>query len=508
MSLFETLTGPGIHPVSESSSKPTFTFTAATRQISHLADVFQAVSSINNQALMMISPRGISIYSESNHVMNAHSTIDPSLFSTYNFYSEDTCNNTQDSHPISEELRFGIDLKLISDSFNSVPTPNVGTTIIRKKRSSSNRNNSNIGNHPDDEEEEESPGGGGDGSISGDVTCYITYNGDGTPLIIEFEDAFISEKIEFLTFYTDLKSPYDDENMDDVDEDVNVGLTINREEVEFDLILKSDVLANLLKDLQQIATVDLYMYVSNEISTLGESKKRKKSRNKQQSSPRRGPQFIRNEVNFISKGPIGHSKLIFPNEKTILEKISVYEQGLQTDEGRSTTTMIPANKAIVACYNFANFNKIFRSVRLSSKCKISKDLSGTLSVQLLCKNSRLPGYSGTLIMFNMLGLSSISENYALEHYKEEQVEKTKDEPLTINNIFDDEAYEYRSNSTTMVSEDISTGLIDEYEVLGGNDSTSEPMVQVDTTITASERRGRDMENIEERGALVEIPLFL
>ena len=58
-------------------------------------------------------------------------------------------------------------------------------------------------------------------------------------------------------------------------------------------MVRCDVLTNLLQDLNQINTENLFIYVAE------------------------------NTLNFISNGPIGTSKLIFPNDKTILEKLEI-----------------------------------------------------------------------------------------------------------------------------------------------------------------------------------------
>lgn len=128
-------------------------------------------------------------------------------------------------------------------------------------------------------------------------------------------------------------------------------LVINYNEVQFELILKSDVFTNLLADLHQINTLDLFICISNEIKTLGKNRRAtNQSRIK----------FTDNQLNFISKGPIGHLKLIYPSEKTILEKLLIYGKNSNDD-------MSPINTSLISCYNFANFFHIYKAVRLSSQ---------------------------------------------------------------------------------------------------------------------------------------------
>ena len=100
------------------------------------------------------------------------------------------------------------------------------------------------------------------------------------PLVIEFEDTYILEKLEFYTYIIELGM-----------EDDNLG--IDYERVEMEAMVRSDVLTNILLDLWQIDTENLFIYAEADTLT------------------------------FISNGPIGTSKLIFPNDKDVLEKLKL-----------------------------------------------------------------------------------------------------------------------------------------------------------------------------------------
>lgn len=280
-------------------------FTASTTHINHLSDIFQALSYINSQGLVIINNGGITIYCENNHIMNGQAIIDVSLFNTYNMVEDNTQND--------KEIRFGIDLSLINHAFDN---------------------------------------------LSATTVCYLSYNGEGSPFTIEFEDNVMSESIEFLTFYLDLTYPYDD-----IDEDEGFDLIVDYNELQYELILKSDLFENLLSDLININTQTVYIYLSN---------------------------YFKNELSFISFGPIGHSKLIYPSERNILEKLEIH-----TKESN-----------VVSSFKFQNFIKIFKSVKLLNKCKITKGLNGVFALQLICKDSNNNAYAGTLITINMLEIES------------------------------------------------------------------------------------------------------
>lgn len=268
-------------------------FTASTTQIAHLSDIFQSLVSINNQAIIRIKETGIAIYSSYNHTFNVNVNIDPLLFSIYSI--------------TGEEFTLGVDLSLIGECFTSV------ASTLKFEKS---------------------------------VTCYLNYQGEGSPLVIEFEDTYILEKLEFYTYIIELGM-----------EDDNLG--IDYERVEMEAMVKSDVLTNILLDLWQIDTENLFIYAEADTLT------------------------------FISNGPIGTSKLIFPNDKDVLEKLEISGD----------------KRYVVSQFSYETFYRIFRAVRLSSKCKLIKDAHGCFSIQLLCKKLPLSGYSGTLVTINMMELN-------------------------------------------------------------------------------------------------------
>lgn len=349
-------------------------FTATTTHVAHLADVFSAVTAISPQALVIVSHKSLIVYAEHNHICNVQLTVEPSLFSSFVFTGSE-----------NDDLRLSVDASLVSNALAAAVPSSV------------------------------KPKTGPNSSSADAVTCYISYKGEGHPLVVEFEDALMSERVEFLTFYTDIIYPYDPVEDGPAD---NYNLIVSHNEIQAEVILKSDVFANLLLDLQQINTTDVYIYISNELRYLGGDKRSNVS-------------FVDNQLNFISRGPIGHLKLIYPTEKSILEKLNVYEKQVDSEYD----DMHPTNASLVACYNFLTFIRIFRAVKLSTKCKIMKDLSGVLSLQLICKNTRMATYPGTLITFNLLEVTSSTNEFDTE-------ESCGQSKGNLNSIFDDESYQY------------------------------------------------------------------
>lgn len=373
---------------SQAPSQASTAFSASTTQISHLADVLSAIVPVSSQALVIISPKGITLYSDYNHICNLQVSLDPSLFTSYNFYSQESQQ---------DELRLCLDVKILADCFNAV-APST------KQRKTSK-----------------------DATVAGETKCFLHYGGEGSLFVVEFEDSTISEQLEFATFYSDILYPYDAWERS-YDREDDYGLILNHSEVQFEVILKSDVFFQVLRDLELVNTVDLFLMVSNKVNYLGNGN-------------RRGPKIIENLLQFVSKGFMGHLKLMYPPEKSILEKLNVYE----LKDGN----MMETNGSITASYNYSILKNVQRAVRLSSKCKIRKDLAGTLSIQLLCRSS-VNLYSGTLMTFNMMESSS------------------EPNPLTSNNFKDmfDDDYQFADERNE----------IEEYQDLG---KVSKPAVMYD-----------------------------
>ena len=138
------------------------------------------------------------------------------------------------------------------------------------------------------------------------------------PLVIEFEDTYILE-LEFYTYIIELGM-----------EDDNLG--IDYEGVEMEAMVRSDVLTNILLDLWQIDAENLFIYAEADTLT------------------------------FISNGPIGTSKLIFPNDKDVLEKLEIsgdkryvvsqfgYEDVLSNIQGGETKLQVQACQRRHGCF--------------------------------------------------------------------------------------------------------------------------------------------------------------
>lgn len=300
-------------------------FAASTTHVPHLAEMFNALAAIDRYALITIGADGISVFTEHNHILNALANFEATLFSTYKF-----------DFSSQSSVLLGVDILLLSELFAAA-----ASTVVPKAKSTS--------------------GGPAQQPLVESVVCYLKYEDEGSPLIVEFEDQLIVERLEFSTFNLDLENPYSREaELEDLG-----GLIVNSAMLQFAVIIKSDIFHNLLQDIQVLDTEELYMFVSN----------------------------VDDEdlLNFVSKSVLGYSKLIYPNAKSSLQKLEVYSESMEQ-----------IASSVVSVLNFQVFVKILRAVKQSVKCKLIKDSEGVISVQLLCKNVNCAGYPGTMVTFNML----------------------------------------------------------------------------------------------------------
>lgn len=324
-------------------------FAASTIHVAHLAEVLASITAVDRHALMILSQSGITFYAEYNHIVNCHVTLDEALFSAFRYQNSadgDSGVQTSAHHasPVIQRTEIGIDAQLMSDAFgaaaSAVPMRGKATTL---------------------------------GDL---VVCYLRYEGEGTPLVVEFEDRLMNEMIEFATFYLQLEYPFGAESGDE-----DQGLVLDHSSLHFEVILQSDILVNLLQDLQSLDTQDLYLLISNCCESGGEDGAC--------------------AVDFVSKGAIGYLKLEYPRSRTMLQKLEVYQDA----EG----DRVSVKETVLCVLAFSPFMRIFRAVKLLSKCKIMEDFGGVLSIQLLCKTLLSANYPGTMITFNMLEITNLGD---------------------------------------------------------------------------------------------------
>ena len=168
------------------------------------------------------------------------------------------------------------------------------------------------------------------------IECTLSYNGAGCPFMIIFEDSMITETVEYSTYL-----------IKDID---NTGFVLDRDQLQFECIIKGDILYNAFHDLKEIGCKDCYFYAC----IRGSSKT---------------PLFA-----LISRSQQGLSKIVLPNEKSILEKFELYAND-------STTPLY--DKPMICVFDYQTLDKIRISSRIASKVLIRKDVHGLMTVNML-----------------------------------------------------------------------------------------------------------------------------
>lgn len=427
------LQGPQL-PAMQLQPQPEFLFAAATSQVSHLADVLTLISAIDRHALMIISQYGITFFLEYNHILNAQVSVDASLFSAFEYHWLGADLDGNFSENVPKNVQLGIDVHRLTDAFAAA----AATAVPRLKKGASTAGVDT-------------------------VLCYMKYRGDGFPLVVEFEDRLMSEQIEFSTFHLDIDFPYGDENPE-LQSQPDHSLTIDHSRLQFEVILQSDILANMLQDLQNLNTEDLFVFVSNKRGVSGP-----------------------NHVNFVSKGAIGYLKLIFPSARTMLQKLEIYKDS----EGEPVQT----TDSILSTLGFLPFIRVFRAVKLLSKCKIMKDFNGVFLIQLLCRNTAAKSYPGTLIAFNMLEKSEIGGTG-----------QTVD--IDIDSLFDDQVYQVREYNDNPHEGATASREVQENQIFDSNEPFSYAAFRRRPSNSESGSKRTRMEGELGATGSTETPLFL
>lgn len=104
-----------------------------------------------------------------------------------------------------------------------------------------------------------------------------------------------------------------------------------------------------LKDLKEINCKDIYLYAN--VTSNGDS-----------------------TLAFISRSQLGLSKIKFPSNKNVIEKLEIYDN--------NSTTMC-YDKPVIGYFNYTSFNKIILSTKIASKILLRMDVHGILSINIL-----------------------------------------------------------------------------------------------------------------------------
>lgn len=188
------------------------------------------------------------------------------------------------------------------------------------------------------------------------IQCTLSYDGYGTPFILMFEETYIEETIKYPTYLLNESN------------DIN-GLDLQKNHLLLECIVKGEIFHNALLDLKDINCSECYLYAK--LSSNNEND---------------------NILALISKSDLGYSKVILPNNKSIIERFNVWDT-LPYNNGNLNATNDNAeeeeqrdllyDQPIIAYFDFNTFDRIRSSCKIASKILLRLDRANILNVNIL-----------------------------------------------------------------------------------------------------------------------------
>ncbi|AET39813.1 Rad17p Ecym_5010 [Eremothecium cymbalariae DBVPG len=269
-------------------------FSATTIHLDHMMTALNCLTPFGQRddVIITIDRDGLSFACENNHSIKIQLFLSKELFQYYN-YRGDADGEDEDSH-----VKLSMKVNHILDTV-----------------SVANRDKDDV------------------------MECTLSYNGDGYPFVIILEDSMITEKVEYSTYL-----------LNDID---STGLELDRTRLDFECIIKGDILHSALKDLKEIGCKDCYIYTVTNTHTR--------------------PIFA-----LISKSQLGFSKIILPSERSILEKLEIYD---------SDSTTIVHDSPVIGMFDFSSLDKLRLSTKIASKVLIRRDVHGLLTINILSQTN-------------------------------------------------------------------------------------------------------------------------
>ncbi|AOA63368.1 DNA damage checkpoint protein [Komagataella phaffii CBS 7435] len=314
-------------------------FLATTNALSHISSVLGCIASIGTTAKVTINSHGVhfTAYND-NQTIRVALTLAKSLFTSFILNADHNAQEsntqisvTQDSDQLEEsEISLSLDVQLFVESVN-IHTSHQTTFGGNNASTNTDKN---------------------------EIECTFSYQGDGHPFAVIFEDNAILERVEFQT-YAD-------------QEDFEERFSLDETELVLSTLLSGSLLYDVMKDLKDVNTDALIVYVKD------------------------NPIPSNRKLVFISQSEIGHSKHQYPSQKIYLQDLSVWKPQKMNDNLEFNQTI---SDSLTCYYRFETWAKIFRSFKISNRIKLQKSISGLTSTSLLVRNPHDQSYTGSVIDF-------------------------------------------------------------------------------------------------------------
>lgn len=186
------------------------------------------------------------------------------------------------------------------------------------------------------------------------IECTMNYDGYGSVFSLILQDSLVEEKVSYSTYLFN-------EALKDKEAEL---LQLQRDLIQFECIIKGDILYNALRDLKEYNAKECYLYAK--VSSRED--------------------YNENIFALIAKSDIGYSKIILPNNRNIIEKLEIFN--LLKDHNNNNNKLL-YNVPIIAYFDFNRFDKIRLSCRIASKVLIRLDTNGVLGVNILSQTNNI-----------------------------------------------------------------------------------------------------------------------
>ena len=186
------------------------------------------------------------------------------------------------------------------------------------------------------------------------IECTINYDGYGSVFSLILQDSLVEEKVSYSTYLFN-------EALKDKEAEL---LQLQRDLIQFECIIKGDILYNALRDLKEYNAKECYLYAK--VSSKGD--------------------YNENVFALIAKSDIGYSKIILPNNRNIIEKLEIFDP---LNNNNNNNNSLLYDVPIIAYFDFNRFDKIRLSCRIASKVLIRLDANGVLGVNILSQTSNI-----------------------------------------------------------------------------------------------------------------------
>jgi hypothetical protein len=405
-------------------------FEARTKSIQLLHKLISSVESFGSYCVLDISSEGMCFSISDGHVCKIRLNLNKKVFNVFTF------NGVWQKSEYTETQLYGEDTDFSDDGSNTnyvmngfakdaVITLNINITSFLETM--------NI--HVKDKK-----------SLDDGLECVFKYERDGDPFVMIFEDECIVERCELNTFYDESvvglkrtgkrkgksvkdksksKDKFQDDTLDRGEEfndnlfGVNHGVIddsvfrIDNTKILFDIIMKSNILHDTIKDMHDLLTERFILYL----------KKFKEDVAGAGTNLRSNLNQAKSDLIFISKSKadtIGFSKLIVPQRKANIPEFKLSVPVVNPAPSRDNVDIQLKEcygVSLSSTYHFSNFARLLKAIKLSKMIKIRKDMNGITSLMLLLGKSdgvnlqqpESSGLYGSSIEFVTLESVSIDE---------------------------------------------------------------------------------------------------